>query len=74
VFVSDDLPAELDPADLPDDPEVLKRLVCDLYATLMASEELLAAPESGVGKDTNDLGWLTQHLTTGGPAGHNPEQ
>jgi hypothetical protein len=58
----DELPAELDPADLPDDPDVLKRLVCDLYTTVIASDELLRALEDGPEADGTDLGWLTEHL------------
>jgi len=60
--MSDELPTELNPADLPDDPDVLKRLVCDLYTTVMASDELLQAMEDGPATDGTDLGWLTEHL------------
>jgi hypothetical protein len=69
--MQEELPAEIEPEDLPDDPDVLKRLVCDLYATLRASEELERA--GGGTRDDADLGWLTQHLAAGGPAGHDPE-
>ena len=67
--MSDELPAELDPEDLPDDPDVLKRLVCDLYTTAVASDELIQAMEDGPATDGTDLGWLTEHLDTGDAAG-----
>ncbi len=60
--MSDELPTELHPADLPDDPEVLKRLVCELYTTVLASDELIQALEDGPATDGTDLGWLTEHL------------
>jgi len=66
----DELPAELNPADLPDDPDVLKRLVCDLYTTVLASDELLTAMEDSPATDGTDLGWLTEHLEPASPAGH----
>ena len=68
--MSDELPAELHPEDLPDDPEVLKRLVCDLYTTVMASDELIKAVEGGPATDGTDLGWLTEHLEPDSTAGH----
>ena len=72
--MSDELPAQLHPEDLPDDPEVLQRLVCDLYTTVMASDELLRAMEDGPATDGTDLGWLTEHLEPGSPAGHDPSE
>ena len=60
--MSDELPPELHPEDLPDDPAVLKRLVCDLYTTVRASDELITAMEDGPAADGTDLGWLTEHL------------
>ena len=72
--MSGELPAELDPEDLPDDPDVLKRLVCDLYTTAVASDELIRAMEDGPATDGTDLGWLTEHLRAGGPAGHEPRE
>jgi hypothetical protein len=66
--MSDELPAELHPEDLPDDPEVLKRLVCDLYTTVMASDELIEAMEGGPATDGADLGWLTEHLKADSPS------
>jgi len=65
--MSDELPAELTPEDLPDDPDALKRLVCDLYATVMASDQLIKAVEGGPAEDGADLGWLTEHLEPGSP-------
>jgi len=70
--MSDELPPELHPEDLPDDPAVLKRLVCDLYTTVRASDELITAMEGG--PDGTDLGWLTEHLEAGSPAGREPEE
>jgi len=70
----DELPAELHPEDLPDDPDVLKRLVCDLYTTAVASDELIKAMEGGPATDGTDLGWLTEHLDAGGPVGHEHEE
>lgn len=72
--MSDELPAELDPEDLPDDPDVLKQLVCDLYETVMASDELIEAMDGGPTADDTNLGWLSEYLTAGGPAGHDPEE
>ncbi|MFC7027155.1 hypothetical protein ACFQJ5_05455 [Halomicroarcula sp. GCM10025324] len=72
--MSDELPAELDPEDLPDDPDVLKQLVCDLYATVMASDELIEAMEGGPATDDTNLGWLSEYLEAGGPAGHEPRE
>jgi len=72
--MTDELPAELHPEDLPDDPEVLKRLVCDLYTTVMASEELIKSIEGGPPTDGADLGWLNEHLEAGSPAGHEPQE
>ena len=72
--MSDELPAELHPEDLPDDPDVLKRLVCELYTTAMASDELIRAMEDGPAADGTDLGWLTEHLETGTSAGHDPQE
>ena len=72
--MSADLPAELDPEDLPDDPAVLKQLVCELYAALVVSDEFVEAAEGELDAETTDFGWLTQHLATGGPAGHDPEE
>jgi hypothetical protein len=71
--MTDQLPAELDPEDLPDDPELLKRLVCDLYATVVASEELIQQTTEESDEETG-IGWLTQHLAAGGPAGHDPSE
>lgn len=68
--MSDELPAKLHPEDLPDDPEVLKQLVCDLYTTMMASDELIRAMEDGPATDSADLGWLTEHLEPESPVGH----
>lgn len=62
-----ELPAELHPADLPDDPEVLKRLVCDLYTTVVASDELIKSMDGGPATDSSDLGWLTEHLDSDRP-------
>jgi hypothetical protein len=70
--MTNDLPAELNPEDLPDDPELLKHLVCDLYATVMASEELLEQTDDGGPDNETGLWRLIQHLATGGPAGHDP--
>ncbi len=72
--MSDELPTELRPEDLPDDPDVLKRLVCDLYTTVQASDELIQALEDGPATDGTDLGWLTEHLEPDGPAGHDPRE
>ncbi|MDS0282479.1 hypothetical protein [Haloarcula onubensis] len=72
--MSDELPAQLHPEDLPDDPDVLKRLVCDLYTTVMASDELIEAVEGGPTADGTDLGWLTEHLEPGGPVGREPQE
>jgi|GEM_PF-1814921 len=72
--MSDELPAELHPEDLPDDPEVLKRLVCDLYTTVIASDELIEAVEGGPATDDTDLGWLTEHLEPVDPAEHHPQE
>jgi hypothetical protein len=72
--MSGELPAELNPEDLPDDPEILKRLVCELYTTAMASDELLTAMEDGPAKDGTDLGWLTDHLEPGSPVGNDPRE
>ena len=72
--MSDELPAELDPEDLPDDPDVLKQLVCDLYETVMASDELIEAMDGGPATDDASLGWLSEYLRAGGPAGHDPEE
>jgi hypothetical protein len=72
--MSDELPAELHPEDLPDDPDVLKRLVCDLYTIVRASDELINAVEGGPATDDTDLGWLTDHLEPGSPAGHDPQE
>jgi hypothetical protein len=71
--MTDDLPAELDPADLPDDPELLKQLVCDLYATVVASEEFIQQLDDGEMDDDTGVGWLTQHLTAESPVGHGVE-
>lgn len=65
--MTDDLPAELDPADLPDDPELLKQLVCELYATVVASEEFIQQLDGTEMDEESGLGWLTQHLGTDGP-------
>lgn len=70
--MSADLPAELDPEDLPDDPAVLKELVRELYAALVASDAFVEAAEGELDAEATDLGWLTQHLAAGGPAGHDP--
>lgn len=70
----DDLPAELDPDDLPDDPELLKRLVCDLYATVVASEELVAQSDAAGADDETGLGWLTNHLAEESPVGRTSEE
>jgi hypothetical protein len=72
--MSDELPAELHPEDLPDDPDVLKQLVCDLYMTAMASGELIEAMEGGPAADETNLGWLSEYLEAGGPAGHEPQE
>jgi hypothetical protein len=72
--MSADLPAELDPEDLPDDPAVLKELVCELYAALVASDEFVEAAEGDLDAEAAEFGWLTQHLAAGGPAGHDPEK
>jgi hypothetical protein len=70
-----EMPEELQPEDLPDDPETLKRLVCGLYEAVQASEALIESPE-GVGAvgvdEEKGLGWLTTHLEAGGPAGPEP--
>jgi len=71
--MTDDLPAELDPADLPDDPELLKQLVCDLYATVMASEEFIQQLDDDEMDDDTGVGWLTQHLAAESPVGHDAE-
>jgi hypothetical protein len=71
--MSDDLPAELDPADLPDDPELLKQLVCDLYATVVASEEFIDQIDEAKLDDDTGVGWLTQHLAAESPVGHDAE-
>lgn len=65
--MTDDLPAELDPADLPDDPELLKQLVCELYATVVASEEFIQQLDGGELDEESGMGWLTQHLATDDP-------
>ncbi|MFC7229127.1 hypothetical protein N0B31_17110 [Salinirubellus salinus] len=67
--MTDDLPAELDPADLPDDPELLKQLVCDLYATVVASEEFIDQLDGAELDDETGMGWLTHHLAEGSPVG-----
>jgi hypothetical protein len=72
--MSDELPAELNPEDLPDDPEVLKRLVCELYTTVMASDELINAMEDGPASGTSEFGWLTEHLESASPAGTDPQE
>lgn len=72
--MSDELPAELTPEDLPDDPDVLKRLVCDLYATVMASEELIKAVDGGPDDDDANLGWLTEHLEPDSPVDTGPQE
>jgi len=72
--MSDELPAELHPEDLPDDPDVLKQLVCDLYTTMLASDELIRAMEDGPATDSTDLGWLTEHLEPESPVGHDPQE
>jgi hypothetical protein len=71
--MNDELPAELDPEDLPDDPEVLKQLVCDLYVTAMASDELLKAVEGGP-EEGADLGWITDHLEPSSPVNQEPTE
>jgi len=70
----DDLPAEIDPDDLPDDPELLKRLVCELYATVVASEELVAQSNAAGAADETGLGWLTNHLAEESPVRRTPEE
>jgi hypothetical protein len=72
--MNDELPSELQPEDLPDDPEILKQLVCDLYTTVMASEELLRNIEGGPAKDAADLGWLNEHLKTSDPGIQEPQE
>ena len=72
--MNDELPSELQPEDLPDDPEILKRLVCDLYTTVMASEELIKTIEGGPATDGADLGWLNEHLETSNPDRHESQE
>ena len=67
--MGDELPAELNPEDLPEDPEVLKQLVCELYTTVMASDELINAMDGGPETDSADFGWLTEHLESGSQVG-----
>ncbi|WP_262178646.1 hypothetical protein [Haloarcula laminariae] len=71
--MNDELPAELNPEDLPDDPDVLKGLVCDLYTTVVASDELLKAMDNPA-TDGADLGWLTEHLEDPSPADREPRE
>ena len=72
--MTDDLPSELDPDDLPDDPELLKQLVCDLYATVVASEEFIDQLDEAEMDDETGVGWLTQHLAAESPVGKEPEE